>query len=134
MAILLDPQRPLAYGGPHTTVQPCAFDLLPFSQHGFLWELLFRHSQNTSSPVIMLALALVGSPMGGGQGLRTLLPAGRKAQRHKGTGLPGPPGPPGNQPPGTLGTLGPPRKGSHGGSGLYLLRFRRGTGNIVTSF
>lgn len=62
---------------------------------------------------------------------QTLLPAGRKAQRHTGTGLPGPPG---NQPPGTLGTLGPPQKGSHGGSGSYLLRFRRGAGNIVTSF
>lgn len=64
---------------------------------------------------------------------QTLLPAGRKAQRHKGTGLPGPPGPPGNQPPGTIGTLGLPQKGSHGGSGSYLLRFRRGRGLVILS-
>lgn len=123
MAILLDPQRPLAYGSPHATVQPYTFDLLPCSQHGSFWE-LFRHNRNTSSPAIMLALAQVGSPMGEGQGPPPNNPSGwqegTKAQGCRPAWATGEPAP------GTLGTLGPPRKGSHGGSGSHLLRFRRG--------
>lgn len=87
----------------------------------------------TSSPAIMLALAQVGSPMGEGQGPPSSpsnpsgWQEGTKAQGCRpawatwATGEPAP---------GTLGTLGPPRKGSHGGSGSHLLRFRRG---LVTS-
>lgn len=131
MAILLDPQRPLAYGSPHATVQPYTFDLLPFSQHGSFWE-LFRHNRNF----------FPSNNVGFGPGRE---PNGRRARTP-----PSPSNPSGWQEgtkaqgcrpawatwatgepaPGTLGTLGPPRKGSHGGSGSHLLRFRRG---LVTS-
>lgn len=82
MAILLDPQRPLAYGSPHATVQPYTSDLLPFSQHSSSGN--YFNTTETSSPAIMLALAQVGSPMGEGQGPPSPQ-SFQLAGRHKGT-------------------------------------------------